>query len=265
MIGKIFRFPFFKLGSVYCLIVGVLYLVQGSLIFPAPDFKVDNLPSFAEFAEMTTEDGVVLRHVRLKAEDGAPKVMFFHGNGSLASLQLDRGRQLHDNGFDVLLVEYRGYGGSTGKPSADALLKDSLAVYDWYKKDESDWMFLYAHSLGTGIASYLSSQRPVQSMVLEAPYTSLADVAASKYFLFPARLLIKHEINTAEYLAEHKTPTLIIHGRNDFVIPLKFGEELYKGLNPKYAKMKIIEDAGHNTLPDEGSIDMALVHFSKSF
>ena len=265
MLGKIFRFPFVKLACVYFLIVGVLYAIQGSLIFPAPDVRVDSLPSYAEFAEMKTKDGEVLRHVRLRGDEGAPKLMFFHGNGTLAALQLERGLQLQENGFDVLLVEYRGYGGSTGTPSADALLSDSVEIYDWYKEDPSDWIFLYAHSLGTGIASYLSSKRPIQSMALEAPYTSLADVAADKYFLFPARLLIRHEINTAEYLVNNKTPILIIHGMEDFVIPFKFGEGLYKSLDPNHAQIEIIDDAGHNDLTRHGSIDMALGHFSKSF
>lgn len=264
MIGKVFRFPFFKLTCVYLLIVGILYTIQSSLLFPAPSVQVNTLPAFAEFSEMETEDGVTLRHVRLRGDEGAPKVMFFHGNGTLAAYQIERGRKLHENGFDVLLVEYRGYGGSEGTPSADVLLKDSLEVYDWYKEDESDWVFLYAHSLGTGVASYLSSKRPVQSMVLEAPYTSLADVAASKYFLFPARLLIRHEINSAEYLKGTNTPILIIHGSHDVTIPLEFGEALYKSLDPKNTKMELVKNAGHNLIP-YGSIDMALAHFSKSF
>lgn len=264
MIGKLFKFPFVKLTCVYLLIVGILYTIQDSLIFPAPSAQVNNLPAFAEFSEMETEDGVTLRHVRLRGDEGAPKVMFFHGNGTLAAYQTQRARKLQENGFDVLLVEYRGYGGSEGTPSADSLLKDSLEVYDWYREDESDWVFLYAHSLGTGVASYLSSKRPVQSMVLEAPYTSLADVAASKYFLFPARLLIRHEINSAEYLQGTETPILIIHGSHDVVIPLEFGEALYKSLDPKNTKMQLVENAGHNLIA-YGSIDMALAHFSKSF
>lgn len=265
MLRRIFRIPFLKLACVYFLIVAILYTIQGSLIFPAPDFKVDNLPEFAEFTEMKTADGETLRHVRLRGEEGAPKLMFFHGNGTLAALQMERGRKLQENGFDVLLIEYRGYGGSTGTPTADALLKDSLAVYDWYKEDEADWVFLYGHSLGTGVASYLSSKRPVQSMVLEAPYTSLADVAADKYFLFPARMLIRHHINTVEYLKDTKTPILIIHGTEDVVIPLKFGEELYQNLDPNHSTLKIIDQAGHNNLITHGSLDMALGHFSKIF
>jgi len=264
-IGRILRFPFAKLACVYLLILGVLYTIQGSLIFPAPDVKVINLPTFAEFSEMKTEDGVTLRHIRLKGDEGAPKLMFFHGNGLLAAHELERGRQLQENGFDVLLVEYRGYGGSSGEPSADSILKDSLAVYDWYIKDETDWVFLYAHSLGTGVASYLSSKRPVQSMVLEAPYASLADVAASKYFLFPVKTLFKHEIGTAEYLKGTKIPILIIHGKEDKVIPLEFGEALFESLDPNNAQIKIIDSAGHNNLISHGSVDTALDHFSRSF
>lgn len=265
VIKKIFKFPFIKLAIVYFCIVGVLYSIQDSLLFPIPNTSVETLPDYAKFVEMKTSDGETLTHIHLAGDEGAPKLIFFHGNGTLAGHEIQRGRVLQENGFDVLLAEYRGYGKSSGKPSAELLLRDSLEIYDWYKSDESDWVFLYGFSLGTGVASYLSSKRPVQSMVLEAPYSSLADVAASKYFLFPARMLIKHEINPAKYLQDTKLPILIIHGTDDVVIPVEFGQALYKTLNPDNAKIEIIDDADHTNLMLNGSVGMALGHFSRSF
>ena len=263
--GRIIKFGLFALIGVYLCVLGLLYFAQDALLFPAPTATQENLPDYAQIAEMRTQDGNTLRHIRLASEEGAPKVMFFHGNGSLAAHELNRGRMLQENGFDVLLVEYRGYGGSTGTPSASAFLKDSLAVYDWYKSEESDWVFLYAHSLGTGIAAYVSANRPIQSMVLEAPYPALSDVAASKYPIFPVHTLFKHEIKTSEYLKDSKTPTLIIHGKQDGVIELEFGQKVFENLNPESTSMEIIEDASHNNLASKGSIDMALGHFSRAF
>ena len=253
------------LAFVYLAVLAVLYFAQDNLVFPAPGAVVEVLPEDAEYAEMQTDAGAILRHVRLRGDEGAPKLMFFHGNGTVAAYEIERGRVLQENGFDVLLVEYRGYGGSGGAPSAEALLKDSLEVYDWYNEDESDWVFLYGHSLGTGIASYVASERPVRSMVLEAPYPALSDIAASKHPIFPVRTLLKHKIKPAEYLNGNETPILIVHGKRDQVIPLEFGKALYDTLDPSNARMEIIDDAGHNDLTRHGSIDMALGHFSKSF
>lgn len=262
---KLIKASVISLVFVYFAVLAVLYFMQDNLVFPAPSTVVETLPDYAQFTEMKTEDGTTLRHVRLKGDEGAPKIMFFHGNGSLAAFEIERGRVLQDNGFDVLLVEYRGYGGSGGAPSAKAFLKDSLEVYDWYKEDPSDWVFLYGHSLGTGIASYVASEREVRSVVLEAPYPALSDVAASKHPIFPVRALLKHEINSAEYLMDNKTPILIVHGKNDQVIPLQFGENLYQSLDANHAKIEVIDDASHNDLIRHGSIDLALGHFSKSF
>lgn len=262
---KLLKVSVITLAFVYCSVLAILYTQQTSLIFPAPAIDIPALPDYAQFAEMQTEDGVRLRHVRLAGDEGSPKLMFFHGNGTLAAYEIERGRILQENGFDVLLVEYRGYGGSGGIPSAEAMLKDSLEVYDWYQTSQDDWIFLYGHSLGTGMASYVASKRPVRSMVLEAPFPALSDVAASRHPIFPVRALLKHEIKSAEYLKGNDTPILIIHGKRDQVVPLKFGQALYETLDPKYSRIEIIDDAGHNDLTQKGSINLALGHFSKSF
>lgn len=264
-ISKLLKAGVFTLAFLYCGILALLYLAQDSLIFPAPSASVETLPEYAAFEEMQTSDGTLLRHVRLRGDEGAPKLMFFHGNGALASYEIERGRILQENGFDVLLVEYRGYGGSGGTASADAILKDSLEVYDWYSSDENDWVFLYGHSLGSGIASYVASQRPSKYLALEAPFTKLSDIAASNYPMFPVRSLLKHEIATQDYLATIKTPVLIIHGTNDRVVPYHFGEALYQTLDAENTVFQSVDEAGHNNLVSYGSIDMVLQHFSKVF
>ncbi|MDJ0613631.1 MAG: alpha/beta hydrolase [Rhizobiaceae bacterium] len=249
----------------YVLALAALYFLQDRLLFPAPHALITELPAPAEFAEMKTSDGALLRHVRFEADDGAPKLMFFHGNGSLAPYEVARGRQLHENGFDVLLVEYRGYGGSSGTPTGNDLLKDSLEVYDWYKERDDEWIFLYAHSLGTGVASYLSSQREVQSIVLEAPYSSLSDVAADRYPIFPVKALFKHEIDSGKFLQESKLPMLLLHGDQDAIIPYNYGRQLFDRLDPQTASWKLLPGIGHNNLVQNGSVDLAIDHFVKSF
>jgi len=253
------------LVALYFCALAALYFLQDSLVFPAPGDPIVELSAPAQYSEMTTSDGETLRHVRFKADDGAPKLMFFHGNGSLAAYEINRGRKLFENGFDVLLVEYRGYGGSSGQPSAEALRRDALETYDWYKGDSSDWIFAYAHSLGTGIAAHLASKREVQSLVLEAPYASLSEIAADRYPMFPVKALFKHEIDSIASLSQSGVPTLVIHGEEDRVIPVRYGAKLYKSLDQNAADWNSLPGVGHNNLVQNGSVNLALNHFIKSF
>lgn len=265
---KLIKTGAIALVFVYLATLGVLYSVQDNLIFPAPASDVDTLPDYASFAPMQTSDGETLRHIRIRGDEGAPKVMFFHGNGSLASRELERGRQLQENGFDVLLVEYRGYGASSGTPSSEKLLQDSLETYDWFTNGETDWVFLYGHSMGTGVASHVAGNRPVTSIALEAPFTRLSDVAASKHPVFPVRSLLNHEMDSVAALANTKSPVvpvMIIHGARDQVVPIEFGEALYQALDPETAKFERLDNANHNSLLANGSLDLVLGHFSKAF
>lgn len=262
---KLFKSAAITLVALYFCALAALYFLQDGLVFPAPDDPSIKLNGEAQYSEMTTSDGVTLRHVRFKADEGAPKLMFFHGNGSLAPYEINRGRKLFENGFDVLLVEYRGYGGSSGEPSADALLRDALETYDWYKGDSNEWVFAYAHSLGTGVASYLASQREIQSLVLEAPYASLSEIAADRYPMFPVKLLFKHEIDSVAHLSKSSVPTLVVHGEADRVIPSRYGLKLYESLDRGIADWKPLPGVGHNDLVQNGSTELALDHFIKSF
>jgi len=248
----------------YFLLLGLLYVLQDSLVFPAPAAVTGALPEDAQYALMQTSDGETLHHVRMEGKEGAPKVLFFHGNGTLAAYELARGRALNGAGFDVLLAEYRGYGASTGKPSADALLRDALETYDWYVGGSVAPVLVYGHSLGTGIAAHIAENREVNSVVLEAPYTALSDVAADRYPLFPVRALFRHEINALKSLKNADVPTLILHGERDGIIPLQFGRDLYGALARDNVSIRQFPDAGHNDLTRHGSIIFAVDHFKAS-
>ncbi|MEM9279440.1 MAG: alpha/beta fold hydrolase, partial [Pseudomonadota bacterium] len=206
------------LGSFYIFALTALYFFQDSLLFPAPQVPDKELSSGAEFLGMKTSDGTVLRHVRLRNIDDSPKIIFFHGNGSLALHELQRGYELQRAGFDVLLAEYRGYGGSGGRPTGKLLLSDGLETYDHFIGNNDARVFLYAHSLGTGVATHIASKRNVNGIVLESPYASLAEVAAGRYPVFPVQLLFRHEINSLAAMQNVAAPVLMVHGKRDSVI-----------------------------------------------
>ncbi len=247
----------------YVLVLLLLYVLQGTLLFPAPSQPPVGLPENAEFFDMKTADGARLKHIRIPNQPGAPKVIFFHGNGSLAYYELDRGLELNRNGYDVLLAEYRGYGASTGSPSARKLLDDALETYDWFVEPAEDNVYLYAHSLGTGIATYLAAERNVEAVVLESPYSSTADLAASRYPIFPVRLLFKHDIPSQEHLKKVSVPVLMIHGERDDVIPIAYGRKLFESYQSESKEWLSLADAGHNNLLSFGTVAIASEFFKQ--
>ncbi|MEL7429681.1 MAG: alpha/beta hydrolase [Pseudomonadota bacterium] len=232
----------------YVLALVLLYLFQDALLFPAPDARSVGLVAGAEEAGQEMSDGTVLRHIRFRNSQNAPRLIYFHGNGDTALYSQGLGRAFHKAGFDVLLAEYRGYGGSTGQPSGKALLEDAVATFDGYVGDDGGEVYVLAHSLGTGVASYLSSQRNLSGLALVSSYSSLAGVAAAHYPVFPVRLLFRNEIRSAEYLKDTATPVLFFHGDSDGVIPLQFGKELFQATGAPSGAWQALPGVGHNDI-----------------
>lgn len=251
------------LGSFYVVTLAALYFFQTQMLFPAPETARINIPTDAAFFETVNQDGTVLRHVRIRNVDGSPKVIFFHGNGSLAAFEVQRGLELKRAGFDVLLAEYRGYGGSAGTPSGSKLLSDGLETFDQFVGETDVPIFLYAHSLGTGVATHIASRREINAVFLEAPYASLASIAADRFPIFPVKRLFKHGINSAAAAEKINIPVMMVHGEQDRVIPIHHGEELFASLMSSNKIWKAIPQANHNNLLAYGTLNSAAEFFAQ--
>ena len=141
---------------------------------------------------LTTADGekVIVWHV--PAKPGHPVVLYFHGNGDFLAGFFGRFRDLIADGTGVVALSYRGYAGSSGQPSERGLLQDAAAAYAFTTaRYSADRIVVWGFSLGSGVAVALAAEQPVGKLILEAPYTSIADVAASAFPIFPVRLLIQ--------------------------------------------------------------------------
>ncbi len=238
----------------YAGLLALLYFMQATLLFPAPPLRNLALTNGAVRVEIPTADGVMLRAIHFPAAAGARNVLFLHGNGSSAGHEFERGLALQEAGYGVLLAEYRGYGGSTGKPSADGLRVDAFAAHDWLRSRSDTPVVVYAHSLGTGLAVEVAAQREVAALVLEAPYSSMADVVASHYPWVPVKLLFRHPIPAIDHIGKVRVPTLMIHGVRDTIIPIRFGERLFAAASGN-ATWVALPGAGHNSLLRNGSLD----------
>jgi fermentation-respiration switch protein FrsA (DUF1100 family) len=239
----------------------VLFLAQRSILFPIPTAE-RTPPQVAGFPEaqehvLTTADGekVIVWHV--PARPGSPVVLYFHGNGDFLAGFFGRFRDIIADGTGIVALSYRGYAGSSGQPSERGLLQDAAAAYAFaVARYRADNIVVWGFSLGSGIAVALAADQPVGKLILEAPYTSIADVAASAFWYAPVRLLMRDQFRSDERIARVSAPLLVMHGALDPTIPVAFGERLFALANEPKRLVRLAR-GGHNDLDDFGALEIA--------
>jgi uncharacterized protein len=245
--------------AVYIGGVAVLFFKQRSMLFPIP--PVGRItPEAAGFPEaeehfLTTADGekVIVWHV--PAKPGHPIILFFHCNGDFLAGRVSRFRNLISDGTGLVALSFRGYAGSTGSPSEEGLLKDAAAAYAFTAaRYEANRIVAWGFSLGTGVAVAIASEHPVAKLILEAPYTSTVDVAASLFPVVPASLLMRDQFHSDRRIGRVTAPLLIMHGDADPAINIRFGERLFvMAHEPK--QFVRFPGGGHENLDDFGAIE----------
>jgi fermentation-respiration switch protein FrsA (DUF1100 family) len=249
------------LAVVYLGGMAALYFKQREMLFPIPPVgrtapDVAGLPE-AEEHVLTTADGekVIVWHV--PAKPGHAVVLFFPGNGDFLAGRVSRFKGITSDGTGLVALSYRGYAGSTGSPSEAGLLQDAAAAYAFAAaRYSADRMIAWGFSLGTGVAVALASEHAVGKLILEAPYTSTADVAASQFRIVPVRLLMKDQFHSDQRIARITVPLLIMHGDNDPAINISFGERLF-ALAHEPKQFVRFPGGGHDNLDDFGAIETA--------
>ena len=235
----------------YCGFVALLYVTQRSLqYFPErrrTDPRAVDLPE-AEEAVLDTADGerVIVWHV--PPREGRPVFLYFHGNGGSLRWRDERFRALIADGSGLVALSYRGYGGSSGRPTETGLVEDAAAAHAFAVAHyPAERIVLWAESLGSGLALATATEKPVGGVVLEAPFTSAADVGAQHYWFVPVRLFMKDQFRSDLRAGEVTAPVLVVHGENDTVVPITLGERLY-GLIQAPKRFVRVAGAGHNDL-----------------
>ena len=231
--------------------VALLYVAQRSLqYFPerrrtAP--RAIGLPE-AEEAVLDTTDGerVIVWHV--PPREGRPVFLYFHGNGGSLRWRDERFRALITDGSGLVALSYRGYGGSSGRPTETGLVEDAAAAYAFaVARYSAERVVLWGESLGSALALALAAEKPVGSLVLEAPFTSAADVGARHYWFVPVRLFMKDQFRSDLRASKVMAPVLVVHGEKDAVVPITLGERLY-GLIQAPKRFVRVAGGGHNDL-----------------
>jgi fermentation-respiration switch protein FrsA (DUF1100 family) len=174
--------------------------------------------------------------------------LHLHGNGGNITYRVLSARHILEAGSSVLLLDYRGYGRSSGKPTEEGLYDDAVAAYTWltrqgYRPEE---VVLHGESLGTAVATHVAARKPAAGLILEAPFTSAAAVAG-RVLPLAGPVLMRQRYDTASQIGGIQIPVLIIHGDRDEVIAYEFGLELFEKVkSPK--KFWRIPNATHNDL-----------------
>lgn len=242
----------------YIALVVMLFTTQRSMQYPASarvtDVEEAQLSGFSDVI-ITTEDGEELRAFWKRPDDGRTLVLYFHGNGGSLWNRRFRADALGEDGRGVLMVSYRGYSGSTGSPTEEGLHKDARAAYTFAREHVAPERILaYGESLGTGVVMRLAAENPLGALVLDAPFTAAADVAARLYPIVPVRLLMLDQFRSIDLVDEVSAPALVMHGRRDHVVPFDNGRALYEAL-PGPKRFLAFPDSGHVSLLEDGGLD----------
>lgn len=241
----------------YVGVVLLLYALQRSLMYFPDTMRTPpaavGLPA-AEEVVLDTADGehVVVWHIAPRGD--LPVVLYLHGNGGALSHRAERFRILTADGIGLVAVDYRGYGGSSGHPTEAGLLIDAETAYAFaVARYPIARIAAWGESLGTGVAVALAAERPVGRIVLEAPFTSTADLAARQYPFVPVRWLMKDQFRSDLHIGAVAAPLLIMHGGRDPIVPIADGERLF-ALAHEPKRFARFPDGEHENLDRFGAL-----------
>ena len=234
-----------------------VYTYQEDMLFQKATLPQEHVFDFEEpFEELflETEEGACINALYFKTKDSKGIVLYFHGRGGNLSDNWGKvSREFTSRNYEFFVMDYRGFGKSTGKLSEKAICHDADFCYDYltnhYREDQ---IVVYGRSLGTGIATYVASHHDPKTLVLEAPYFSILDLTPSQApylprFLIP--LLLKYHFRTDRWIVRVDAPIHIFHGTDDELVPYDSSTRLLKLLKDKRdASLISIENGKHNHL-----------------
>ena len=214
--------------------IALVYIFQSRFVyFPIRTLSTDPSSIGLRFEDVyfETEDGVTL-HGWFIPHDGARGVILFcHGNAGNISHRLDSIRVFHRLGLDVFIFDYRGYGQSEGRPTERGTYEDAEAAWRYLIEEHQvlpSEVIVFGRSIGGAVGAWLAQNHKPRLLILESTFTSLRDVAATLYPFFPVKRLLRFEYSTVEYLGGVNCPVLIIHSRNDEIMPFSQGQQLFE-------------------------------------
>ncbi|MEM8845126.1 MAG: alpha/beta hydrolase [Pseudomonadota bacterium] len=237
----------------YVLIGLYLYVFQRDFIyFPTVEIEHD-----FKTEEFLVNDEVIKAVV--VNEGNKEAILYFGGNAESVAYQANTFAEIFPN-HTIYLISYRGYGGSTGKPTEKGIYADALSIYD-ILSEKYQSVSAIGRSLGTGVVTYLGSKRDPEKIVLVTPYDSIQRIAQNKYPIYPLSILLKDKHNSIERVDDISAPALIIIANKDSVVPREHSQKLADAFPSSQATIVVFENEGHNSFSQSEKYHQALSEF----
>ncbi|UYG09617.1 alpha/beta hydrolase [Halomonas sp. M4R1S46] len=243
--------------ATYCLVVLLLWGCQARLLYlPHVGREVVGTPTDIgldwEPVRLRTSDDLSLAAWWVPAEPARATLLFFHGNAGNISHRLASIRQFHRLGLSILIVDYRGYGDSEGRPSEAGTARDARAAWQWLVERRglaAEEIVLFGRSLGAGVAAELAAALPPDegpaALILESAFRSVPKLGQRLYPFLPVRWVSRFDYDVERYVTQRSAPLLVIHSRDDEIIPFSEGEAVFEAA--REPKELLVIHGGHNT------------------
>lgn len=243
------------------LIIAIVYVAFCLFFYFFQDiffFRPEILPSSFQYkypfpfeeVDFEMEDGGKLNGIHFKVPNPRGVVYYLKGNSRSIKGWGKFAKDFVSNGYDFFMMDYRGFGKSTGKRNQETLFNDAQYVYDWIKKQyKEEDVVVFGRSLGSGIAARIASWNEPKMLVLDSPYFSFYYNIKRFLFFTPLKTLLRYKIRTDEYLKTTDCPVYIIHGTKDKLFPVNQSEKL-KAAFPEKVELYKIKGGHHNDLPE---------------
>lgn len=243
------------LGAVVLLYLLPTFMLNRVVFQPSPGrwIGLEGLGLDGEEVWLDSEDGVRIHSFFLPTPGATRAILFLHGNAGNAAHRLPNAAQLAALDAHVLVLDYRGYGLSEGRPSEAGLYLDAQAALGYLvdqRRIPADRIVLFGRSLGGVVAVDLAQDRPLAGVILESTFSSAADVA-NRVFPLPMGLLVRGRWDSVAKIERVRAPLLFFHGELDQTVPPELGRRLFEAA-PEPKAFELIANAGHNTTVELG-------------
>ena len=238
---------------IYAALAGYVYLMQPRLIYypdmPGRDIQITPEAIGLEYEDisLTTTDGEQLHGWFVPHPSARATLLFAHGNAGNISHRLDSIRMFHGLGLNVFIFDYRGYGLSSGSTTEQGTYHDVDAAWHYLLEERGlgpESVVLFGRSLGAAVIADLAARTRPGAVILESAFTSVPDMAARIYPWLPVRWLASYRYDNAAKIREISVPILVIHSRDDEIIPFEQGEQLFAAANEPKQMLEL--SGGHN-------------------
>jgi len=251
-VGQRLKWILGSLLVLYLAGMGLITSFQEKLIFlPTPlenDFDYQFETPFQELF-IDAKDGAKLNALHFKAQNPKGIILYFHGNAGNLERWGEIAELFPKSGWDVLIMDYRTYGKSTGELNETALYEDAQLLYNEAKSRFSEKQILvYGRSLGCVFATKVAAQNNPQQLVLETPFYNLYDVAKRRFPILPLKSLLRYQFPNNENIKKVECPVTIFHGTKDEVVDYDSGKQLFQEISHDHKSLITIYGGGHNNL-----------------